>query len=83
MADTNKKKYKLKHTNILHNGTLCKIGDILELTDVQAARLTDFIELVEEQKTTQNKNTNKTKSDKQKSDDDKSGEDSTGGNDGE
>lgn len=41
-------KYKVKHTNIMHNKTLYKEGSIIELTDEQAARLTDFVELVPE-----------------------------------
>ena len=29
-------KYKLKNTNILHNGDLVKIGSVIELTDKEA-----------------------------------------------
>ena len=39
-------KYKVKHTSIMHNGKLCKEGSVIELTDAQAAKLTDFVVLV-------------------------------------
>ena len=39
-------KYKIKHTSIMHNGTLCKEGSVIELTDAQAAKLADFVVLV-------------------------------------
>ena len=39
-------KYKIKHTSIMHNGKLCKEGSVIELTDAQAAKLTDFVVLV-------------------------------------
>ena len=39
-------KYKVKHTSIMHNGKVCKEGSVIELTDAQAAKLTDFVVLV-------------------------------------
>lgn len=66
-------KYKVKHTSILHNGTLYKEGSIIELDEKHAAKLEDFIERQPNQTTakpktqTQNKtqtskNANKAKS---------------------
>ena len=54
------KKYKIKNTNILHNGDLYKIGDVIELNDEQATKLQDVLTVVKETTTT-NKNQNKTK----------------------
>ena len=54
------KKYKVKNTNILHNGDLYKIGDVIELDDKQATKLQDVLTVVKETSTT-NKNQNKTK----------------------
>ena len=54
------KKYKIKNTNILHNGDLYKIGDFIELDDKQATKLQDVLTVVKETTTT-NKNQNKTK----------------------
>ena len=66
MANT--KKYKVKHTSIMHNGLLAKEGSIIELTDAQAKRLEDFVDLVVEPKTTtkstNNKNTKNTTEEK-------------------
>ncbi len=42
------KKYKVKHTSIMHNGKMYKEGSIIELTDENAKRLEDFVELVSE-----------------------------------
>lgn len=39
-------KYKVKHTSILHNGTLYKEGSIIELDEKHAAKLEDFVELL-------------------------------------
>lgn len=41
-------KYKVKHTSIMHNGQLYKEGSSVELTEVQAKRLEDFVELIPE-----------------------------------
>lgn len=54
------KKYKIKNTNILHNGDLYKIGDVIELDDKQATKLQDVLTVVKET-TTSNKTQNKTK----------------------
>lgn len=43
-------KYKIKHTSIMHNGSLHKEGSTIELTTEQAAKLSDFVELVKEPK---------------------------------
>lgn len=43
-------KYKIKHTSIMHNGSLHKEGSTIELTPEQAAKLSDFVELVKEPK---------------------------------
>lgn len=42
-------KYKVKHTSILHNAKLYKEGSTIELTDIQAKRLEDFVELLPNQ----------------------------------
>lgn len=58
-------KYKVKHTSILHNGTLYKEGSIIELDEKHAAKLEDFIERLPNQTTakpktqTQNNTQNK------------------------
>lgn len=64
------KKYKLKYTNILHNGILRKPNDIIELTEVEAKKLADFVELIPEKtpKTQQNKNSKQKKAETDKSD---------------
>ena len=54
------KKYKVKNTNILHNGELYKIGDVIELEDNQAKKLQDVLTAVKET-ATNNKNQTKTK----------------------
>ena len=53
------KKYKVKNTNVLHNGELYKIGDVIELDDNQAKKLQDVLTAVKET-ATNNKNQNKT-----------------------
>lgn len=61
-------KYKIKHTSIMHNGTVYKEGSIIELTDKQAKRLEDFVEFIPEKSQTENKtknsNTQKSKTSK-------------------
>jgi len=52
------KKYKIKNTNILHDGTLRKIGEIIELDEKTAAKLQDVLTVVKET-ATNNKNQNK------------------------
>lgn len=44
------KKYKVKNTSIMHNGTIVYEGNIIELSDEQAKRLEDYVELVPESK---------------------------------
>lgn len=53
------KKYKVRYTNILHNGELYKIGDVIELDDKSAAKLQDVITIVKEA-SAPNKNQTKT-----------------------
>ena len=54
------KKYKIKNTNILHNGELKTIGNIIELDDKTAEKLKDVLTLVKESsQETKNKNQNK------------------------
>ena len=59
-------KYKVKNTSILHNGKVYAEGSTLELSENQAKRLEDFVDLVPETATktpSQTKpQTNKTKS---------------------
>ena len=59
-------KYKVKNTSILHNGKVYAEGSTLELSENQATRLEDFVDLVPETATktpSQTKSqTNKTKS---------------------
>lgn len=57
-------KYKVKHTTILHNNTSCGEGSIIELTEAQAKKLADFVELVPE---TKSQNLNKQKQNKNNS----------------
>ena len=42
-------KYKVKHTSIMHNGTVYKESSTIELDDTQAKRLEDFVELLPNQ----------------------------------
>ena len=61
-------KYTVKHTTILHNKKVYKEGSTIELTDEQAKRLADFLDLIPESKTaaqTQTKQANKPKADAQ------------------
>ena len=55
-------KYKVKNTNLLHNGELKKIGDVIELTEKQAKKLGNVVVEVKEttQKTTATKTETKT-----------------------
>ena len=70
-------KYKVKHTNIMHGNNLYKEGSIIELTKDEAARLSDFVDFIEETKsesanstkaanTKTNKTSNKSKTTKTK-----------------
>ena len=85
------KKYKLKYTNILHNGILRKPNDIIELAEAEAKKLVDFVELIPEKtpKTQQNKNSKQKKAETDKSDEsqnenqDQNSDENQGENDGE
>lgn len=55
-------KYKVKHTSIMHNKKLYAEGSTVELTDEQAKRLEDFVELIPETKTTKPETKSKTDS---------------------
>ena len=85
------KKYKLKYTNILHNGILRTPNDIIELTAAEAKKLADFVELIPEKtpKTQQNKNSKQKKAETDKSDEsqnenqDQNSDENQGENDGE
>lgn len=43
------KKYKVKHTSIMHNSKVYAEGSVIELSDIQAKRLEDFVELLPNQ----------------------------------
>ena len=53
------KKYKLKNTNLYHNGTFVAVGSIIELNEDDAKKLSDVLVEVKE-KTTNQTNTSKT-----------------------
>lgn len=55
-------KYKVKHTSIMHNKKLYIEGSTVELTDEQAKRLEDFVELIPETKSSKTQETKKTDS---------------------
>ena len=61
-------KYKVKNTNILHDGKIRKEGSVVELTDEQAKKLEGFVELVKEKapakQTTETKTKTKTETKK-------------------
>ena len=61
-------KYKIKNTNILHDGKIRKEGSVVELTDEQAKKLESFVELVKEKapakQTTETKTKTKTETKK-------------------
>lgn len=70
-------KYKIKHTSIMHNKKVYAEGSEIELTDNQAARLADFIDLIPNQenskpKTQTTKTSTKTKTETKSSDGSKS-----------
>lgn len=41
-------KYKVKHTSIMHNQKVHAEGSLIDLTEAQAKRLEDFVELINE-----------------------------------
>jgi len=43
------KKYKVKYTTILHNGKTYSEGSTIELEDIEAKRLSDFVSLIPNQ----------------------------------
>ena len=54
------KKYKIKNTNLYHNGNLEKIGNIIELDDKTAEKLKDVLTPIKESsQETKVKNQNK------------------------
>ncbi len=60
-------KYKVKHTSILHNGTLYKEGSIIELDEKHAAKLEDFVELLPNKTSAKPKTENQAKTQTSKS----------------
>ncbi len=60
-------KYKVKNTNILHDGKVRKEGAVIELNDIQAKKLEGYVELIKEKapaKQTENKTKTKTETKK-------------------
>ena len=75
-------KYKVKNTSILHNGKVYAEGSTLELSENQAKRLEDFVDLVPETATktpSQTKTKAETKTETVKQDGE--GSDNNGGSD--
>ena len=70
-------KYKVKHTTILHNKKAYAEDSVIELKEEDAVRLADFLELIPEAPSTNNKQqTKKTENkDKTEKQDDKGGQD--------
>ena len=52
-------KYKVKHTTILHNKKAYAEDSVIELKEEDAVRLADFLELIPEAPSTNNKQQNK------------------------
>jgi predicted house-cleaning noncanonical NTP pyrophosphatase (MazG superfamily) len=77
-------KYKVKNTTILHDGVSKGEGSIIELTDKQAEKLADYIELIKDkapakQTTEKTKTKTETKKPEVKTEgDDKDGGESNG-----
>lgn len=55
------KKYKIKNTNLLHDGTVYKIGDVIELDEKQAKKLSYVLTCVGSAENKTAKNTTKVK----------------------
>lgn len=76
-------KYKIKNANILHDGKVKSIGEVIELDDVQAKKLAHILVPVKEStnkdKTPATKTETKTKT-KTKEDETKKEESENGGN---
>lgn len=75
-------KYKIKHTSIMHNGSLHKEGSTIELTPEQAAKLSDFVEFVKEPKVKSQAKTQTQKSETKTQTKTESMDDTQGGTDG-
>ena len=75
-------KYKIKHTSIMHNGSLHKEGSTIELTPEQAAKLSDFVELVKEPKAKTQAKTQTQKSETKPQNKTESTDNAQGGTDG-
>lgn len=77
-------KYKVKNTTILHDGVSKGEGSIIELTDKQAEKLADYVELIKDkapakQTTEKTKTKTETKKPEVKTEgDDKNGGESNG-----
>ena len=74
-------KYKVKNTTILHDGVSRGEGSIIELTDKQAEKLADFVELVKEKAPAKQstEKTTKTKTETKKPEVKTEGQDKDGG----
>lgn len=69
-------KYKVKHTTILHNKKAYAEDSVIELKEEDAVRLADFLELIPEAPSTNNKQQNKKSETKTgEKQDDKGGQD--------
>ena len=73
-------KYLVKHTTLLHNKKAYGEGSEIELTEEQAARIPDFVELFSEKKNTTNKTTQKSTKSNTKSESNKNSEDTEADN---
>ena len=69
-------KYKVKHTTILHNKKAYAEDSVIELKEEDAVRLADFLELIPEAPSTNNKQQSKKSENKTgEKQDDKGGQD--------
>lgn len=62
------KKYKLKNTNLYHNGNFVKIGSVIELNDKDATKLADVLVEVKEKSASPDNSKTATKTVKTKTD---------------
>ncbi|MBR6126273.1 hypothetical protein IKQ21_01165 [bacterium] len=72
-------KYKVKNTNILHDGKTRGEGSIIELTDLQAKKLEGYVELVKDKTPTKQTTEKTTKTETKKPDVKTKSEDKDGG----
>ena len=73
-------KYKVKNTTILHDGVSKGEGSIIELTDKQAEKLADYVELIKDKAPAkQTTEKTKTKTETKKPEVKTEGEDKNGG----